>query len=198
MPEEKKLSSAQQQQKIRPKIDDIIPVCVISDKQQTVSDFVEYMRVNKMSPVWSGVYNTWKFNYKGNIICKILLPDPKNHAAGRHTDYAWVVTLNLDHLSEYEESIISQGWQNIFWNNILYCVRSKKSPSYNAMNSCIETVKQCAGGKTITMLGRELNNICYSCPITEFRGPDEMTVEIIKKLMEWERKARTDAIGMLK
>ena len=184
------MSVAQQQKKTNPKIEDIIPTCVAGDKQKAVFDFVAYMRACKMNSVWSGVFNTWKFNYKGKAICKMLLPDDANHVAGRHKDYAWVVTPILDHMSEYEKSIISEGWQNNFWNNILYCVRSNKSPSNNAMNSCIETTKLCAGGRTMTILGRELTNICFACPITEFRGPDETNVGIIKRLLELEKQAR--------
>jgi len=135
------------------------------------------MRANKMNPVWSGVFNTWKFNYKGKSICKILLPNPKIHAG---PDYSWVITPNHDHLSEYAESITSEGLQKLILDHINYCNNCSRGKC-NPM------------GRDITVFGKDYKSLCYWRPIfVHFNDPDETTVGIIKRLLELERKARDE------
>jgi hypothetical protein len=184
------MTFAQQQHKTRPKIEDVIPTCVDVDKQQAVFDFVAHMRANKMNPVWSGTFNTWKFNYKGKCICKISLPDNAKHAG---PDCSWIVTPSHEYSNEYAETITSEGLQSIFWDNIFYCVLSGKSPCSDGNKKCFEGSRGCAGGRTKQLIGKEFTNICLCCPIIEFRDPTPASVEIIKRLLELEQAARDAA-----
>ena len=79
-----------EQRRNKPPIEDVIFKHLDNKIRKTALDFIAWFRENKMQIAW----NTWKVNYKGKMICRILLPDPKNHAG---PDYAWVITLILDY-----------------------------------------------------------------------------------------------------
>ena len=119
---EQKISSLsnKEQQKIRPKIEDVIPEILSGKMRETALDFVAYVRKNKMAPGWAGITNTWNASYKGKVIYRIQLKND-GWVNDRHSKHLWVVNPHLNHLAAYEEIIISDGMQNIVWDNIGYC-----------------------------------------------------------------------------
>ena len=57
--------SRKEQERINPKPEDLIPLCLEGDMKNTALDFVAYLRTtNKNKLVWFG-RNGWKINYKG-------------------------------------------------------------------------------------------------------------------------------------
>jgi len=64
MPDEKKLTFAQQQRKNKPKIEDRIAECFTGEKAKNALDFVAWLRENKLNPGWAGT-DTWNIRFKG-------------------------------------------------------------------------------------------------------------------------------------
>jgi len=164
---EKPLTLYQQQKTTKPKIEDVIPYYINGDMKKTALDFVKYLRVNKMSPSWNGA-NQWGTVSQGKNICYISL----GNKSWRKSDY-WIINLHLTHIKNYEISIMNEGLEKIVWDNIRYC------------GHC----SGCAPGKNIPISGKEFKGICRDF-ILFICDPDETMVNDIKKLLEFEKKAR--------
>ena len=184
MSEQKIVSMTFQEQKaIKPLIEDAIIESLDGGMKKAALDFIAYMRENKMKPVWA-VTNQWKAMYRGKCICRIYI---KN---GEYDDRLcaspfWVVRLDPLYLNEYEESILSEGLQNMIWDNASYCVHKKSGTGCNPN-------KPCVGGRTMTLFGNEIKGICV-CPINvNICDPDDATINRIKKLLAFEKKARAN------
>lgn len=187
MPEEKKLTPAQQQAKDKPLIEDIIPVHLDGDVRNRAVGFVAYMRENKMKPVWASMY-TWKCVYKGKGICSIRIAISGER--GYSGPPTWVISPNIEHISMYEESILSEGLQNIIWDNLGYCKRcylcDGSSQKLKAAGLPPVHVGDCV------VLGKEIKGLCLGRPCVGVFNPDEAAVNGIKRLLELEKKARDD------
>ena len=171
------------------KIEDFIPEYLDGDKNETAFDFVAHMRENKMSFGWAGFTNAWKANCKGRCICYINIGVDE-----------WLVTPYLEHIKEYEDQIINEGLQNFVLDNVIYCAhaykykRSEGSPQIKHVGlnyPC--NIWGCAPGKDITVCSKELTNICRNGNRQHFwfHDPDEATLDAIKKLLEFEKAARS-------
>lgn len=183
------------QKKVRPKIEDIIPQYLEGDMKKSTLDFISYMRANKMSPGWAGFTNAWKAVCKRRCICYIQLGKGKGAASVKNASL--VVTPFLEHITQYEETIISEGLQHFLWDNVLYCANKPKDsfPPEEFRNYALNppcNIWNCAPGKTITVCGREMENICRNGNRQHFwfHNPDETALEAIKRFLELEQKAR--------
>ena len=190
----KELSYAQKQQKTKPKIEDLIPLYITKEKQQAALDFAAWLRYNKMSPGFSGVTDTWKASCKGNNICKIYINQAKS---------IFGIDLYLNHIEKYKETVIKADLQNFVLDNILYCVQASKLEKpddslpmkYYGSSSypCYWNSRGC-GGKTMTILGKEIFNKCNggNSQYYHFADPNEAEINAIKKLIELEKEARNN------
>lgn len=179
---EKNLTVLQQQKAAKLMIEDVILKFLDGDNKENALKFVAHLHAKKIKPVWT-LIDTWKATYKGKTIYRIrLLGDGWVKVFGKK--YSWVIDLYLDHMNEYEETIINEGLQNILWNNVYYCTRCpSKSRPFD---------KPCAGGRNITILGKEIKGVCANTiPIHAF-DPDENTLNGIKRLLELEQKVREE------
>ena len=167
------------QREIKPKVEDVLPYYLDNEMMESALLFMDYLREHKMNPRWAGVHNAWKYVYKGKPVYYIRL----GKEWVRETENVkWVVTLYLNHLSEYEDFILREGWQNIIWDDLHYC--------RNCNNGC-------APGTDRTIIGREFHGLCngilYSgrFPVN-FVNPDETASFRMKKLLELEINARKE------
>ena len=162
MSEEKPISLFNEYKKNKVTPEERIPVHIADgEKQKAALDLVSWLRANKLSPGCYGI-NRWKASNKGTGICFLLLENDSMR-----------VRLDLTYMKEYEESIMAEGLQQFVFDKISYC-------------------HHCAGckpGIDITLLGRELKDICRTM-ILYIQDPDEAAVDCIKKLLELEKKAR--------
>ena len=185
MLERKPFTLAQQQAKDKPLIEDLIPVYLDGDAKSRALGFVAYMREIKMKPVWKSTY-TWQCVYKGKNICTIRIAiDGERGYSGPPT---WVISPSIVHIAMYEGTVLSEGLQNIIWDNLGYC----------------QYCYLCGGGKKLkatglppvgigdcTVLGREMKGLCNAKPwIKGIFDPDEATISGIKRLLELEQRAR--------
>ena len=165
-----------EEEKIRPKIEEVIPLRLNGGIKTNALSFCAYLRANKTSPVWTQP-NTWVANYKGKAICWIMLYGQFN------------ISLRLNHMSEYEESIINESFQSVFWDNISYCVHD--GINGQPENHCNPN-KKCAGGMNITILGKEFYGVCSGSHSLLVKNPDESVIRAIKELLELEKQARDE------
>ena len=193
---EQKPCSLDEQKKSRPKIEDIIPKYLAGDEKKSALDFIAYLRENKMSPGWAGFTNAWKAVNKGRTICYIKLG--AGSGASNVKDNKWVVAPFLENLNKYEDKIIGENLQNLLWENVFYCVQKPKDSippeelrRYALSYPC--DIWGCAPGKDISICGKELTNICRNGNRQHFwfHDPDEVTLGFIKKLLEFEKAARS-------
>ena len=113
-----------EQKKIRPKIEDIIPQYLDGDEKKSALEFIAYLRANKMSPGWAGFTNAWKATNKGGTICYMKLG--AGSGASNIKNNKWVVAPFLENLSKYEDNIINENLQPLLWENVFYCVQKPK------------------------------------------------------------------------
>ena len=178
MSEAKNLTVLQQQKATKPTIEDVLPKNIDSDTKKAIFDFITYLSEINMPLKWTSSYG-WKAGSGKHGVCKIKFGI---------FDNIWVVILILNHRSEYEEVIIKEGWQNIFWDNANYCVhRFHEGKTHVGCNPN----KGCAGGEDRTIIGKEFNGICHCTDVraVQIRDPDETEIEIIKRLIELEQNA---------
>ncbi|MCL2816453.1 MAG: hypothetical protein FWD23_17800 [Oscillospiraceae bacterium] len=192
MADEKKLSLYQQQKAVKPLIEDLIPEHIDGDMKENALEFVAWLRANKMKPAWT-LTNQWKAVCRGRNICRIGLCSGHSAEKGRK----WVVTAYLEHLQGYEGTVIDENLQRFLWENVFYCVQKPKDspPAEEFRNYALTypcNLWGCAPGKTITVCGKELTNICRNGnrQYFWFHDPDDAAVGAIKRLLELEQKAR--------
>ena len=168
--EQKKGPSLYRRQKdAKPLIEDVIPEYLDDQMKKTALDFSAWLRENKLTPGWT-LSNTWNSRYKGKTIYTVVLGEEV-----WNNSKFWFVSLNLIHLDEYEESIVSAGLQKIVWDNIKYC----------------ESCTGCAPGRDATLFGKCCAGLCYKPDITVC-DPDGKTIDGVKKLLEFEKSARDE------
>jgi hypothetical protein len=171
-----------EQNKSKPAIEDVIPDYLCGDIKKNALDFCEYLRANKIKPVWAGA-NTWKAIYKNKPICYIrLFNDDWNKLprAAMYGGHSWVVTLYIErNMHRYEDVILKEGLQNFIWDNVHYCMLCR-SPCHGHTPPHRDTVA----------FGKEIKRICHGRELTWVFDPDEQAVNRIKRLLELEKQAR--------
>ncbi|MCL2593717.1 MAG: hypothetical protein FWD82_10205 [Defluviitaleaceae bacterium] len=163
------------QRDTKAKIEDVLPHFLDGAVLESAWSFVTFLRLEKMNPIWAGVHNAWRANNKGKALFYIRL----GKEWIRNTENVkWVIILYLNNMDSYAEKIISEGWQNIVWDDLHYC--RKPNCPYG-----------CNLGKINTILGKEFFNLCPTfINKVNFVNPGEKELKIIKKLIEFEREAR--------
>ena len=197
MSEQNDLTHLHVQRKLRPKIEDVIPLIVDKDNQQNALDFVAWLRENKMSPGWGGIHNTWNVNYKGKVLCKIaLVKTVLNNPIENH----WNCFLYLANIEKYEDLILSENLQNFIWDNLIYCVhapnidRPANAPKIKHLASMGGTCNKAKCAITVTVCGKAFEHKCgngtFRC--FWFVNSNKTELEAIKRFLELERAARKD------
>jgi len=150
-----------------------------SDVKKLVLDFFDFMQKNKMTLRSAGFGNAFKALYKGKCICYVRLKGGSDCEK-----YNWVITPYLDHIGEYEESIIEEGLQDFIWDNVFHCKRCfpEKYPEG----------RPCVPGRNITLLGKEIKEVCVGRWPIWFYDPNETEVNRIEWLLELEQQARNN------
>ena len=176
---EKKVFNIHEQQKLKPQIEDVIPVYHAENPhKKAILDFAAYMRANDMPPKWSHSFG-WAFRYKYKPICYIELLMYKGNQS-------WSVSPVLSHMDKYGDLLKDEGLCNIIWDNVCYCTH------YRGDGKGCNPNKGCAGGRSFVCLGKEFKGICGCRLGVKIYEPNETTVNGIKRLLELEKKARDE------
>jgi len=167
------------QRENKPKIEDVIPHCVAAEHQKNALSFIAWLRANKMSPGWSGVHNAWDAKCKSKTICKISLKNDGWNVNEKLKNHTWEIKLYCHNRDRYEESIVNEGLQDIIWDGLYEC------------DECLGGTKPCIGGNNYTVYGKEFKGICGHSFYTRIFDSGEAAIDGIKKLLEFEKQART-------
>jgi len=181
------LTQLHAQRELKPKVEDVIPLLVQKNVQETALEFIAWLRENKMSPSWSGVHNSWDSKCKGSTICKISLWDK------------FTITPYLVNIIDYEHLILRENIEGYVLDNVIYCShadkheRPKDAPPVKHFGLEYPCNRwNCAPGKDIFLCGTEIKNKCCNSNrrVYWFENPNPKEVEALKKLILFEWKAR--------
>jgi len=177
MPEDDKGSFLQKQIKEKPNIEDVIPEYLDGDMRKPALDFVTWLRENKMPPTFAGITNAWRYSCKGKCLYYIRLS-----VTYRREPKKWVVNPHLFNIAKYEDVIKKEGLSEFLWDNVHHCQRCfpEKYPEG----------RPCVPGRNITLLGKEVREVCSGRQPLWFHEPGGPAIECIKRLLELERAAR--------
>lgn len=168
-----KLFLAQEQQKTKPKIEDVVGDLLDGDRLKNALEFITYLRENKMNPRWFA-QNCWHTYYKGKFFCSIRIHGIKQDGiryglepGSWHFGRNWYNGFYLpDDLScEFEDSISYDNFKNFVWANV--------RPCKNCM--C------CKPGQSGIYLGKKFDSVCG----LRIENPDAEALEHTKKLIEY-------------
>ena len=171
---EEMISLSKEQQKAKPKIEDVINEQLEGDRRQNALDFIAYLRENKLNPVWTAT-NAWWVNYKGKRLVSIRVRGI--NTAGMSWGYGldpgswhighWLQGFNFpDNLNDELKQFI--------WANMQPC------------KHCM----CCAPGHSGEFLGKKFETVCYF----RIENPDSTGLEFTKNLLECKKKAITSSI----
>jgi len=143
------------------------------DEKQSLLDFLEYCKTNKM-PVRHSSGCLWGVYFKGKRAALIQITI-KGNFRGQYIfeDTSWIVsTCYLDYGSkEIEEYAEKENIKEIIWKNTSYC------------KGCLKT---CIGnqppGLCKKIVGKDFNKICLGG--VAFKNPDNEAMDCVKKLLE--------------
>jgi len=172
-----------EQKKTKPKIESVVNEHLCGVIKDNALDFITYLRENKFNPNYAGMLNAWKVTYKGRTLCYIRLFYDDMKAWSPHDNDTWVVSLYLEHLNRYEDTLINENMQNVLWDNIRgYCT--------DGCPSTKEKYRPCFPGVNITLLGKEFKRVCACYPHIWTWNPNKSTLNSVKRILELERQAR--------
>ncbi|MCL2545874.1 MAG: hypothetical protein FWE06_01600 [Oscillospiraceae bacterium] len=158
--------------KSKPKIEDVISECFGGEMKEIALDFVDYLRTNKMSPTVISI-TSWKSSCKGKVICYV------NFDKGK-----LLIIPHLNHLNTYRETAEKEELGSVLQNNLFRC---------EDCNYCMKKYPDCEPGRTITILGKQFNNICNGRAPVGIYNPCEEDVVHIKRLLDLEKNARKES-----
>jgi len=161
------------------RIEDILPKYFGGEMMETVMNFIAFLQQHKMKLKW-GVENGWQALYAKSTIVWVKLGVDK-----------WSITVCLPTINDYQDFILSEGWQDFIWNKLKlrYCWECNPNRS-------------CLGGRSGTLLGKSFERVCaVTFPLRKYykyghgvnlvyTNPDDAAIERIKKLLQLEQKAR--------
>lgn len=165
-----------QQSKTKPRPEDLIPQLLPAEQQVNATDFIDWLRENKLSPKWNAT-NKYRVDCKGKLICYVTL-FPLSQAI-------WWQTISPD--------VYSNSWE--IWINIhehdcyANCDDSLRETAWKNVNIC-KNCKTCYHGIiSRTICGKEFSRICHYGGGITIRCPDTKTLENAKKLLLMNKEA---------
>jgi len=171
MPEKIPDSLFQKQQRVRPKIEDVMVDVLEGDALINAQDFLSYLRENKLTPAW-GSANSWKVSYKNKGVCYIRF-----HGAAEYH--------NMD-AGSWHLALFSQ-----FDNHLNELISDESEEIQTLVRNHIDHSESCGGcmpGLDRKSVNKEFTNICAGTSI-QMTNPDDQLREFAKKLIALRRDA---------
>ena len=155
------MSEYQNQKTVKPKIEDVAPEILDEDKLKGLSEFLEFLKANKLTPRWLST-NSWKVMYKNKCVCFIRLNKRErlwNISHSNFTREKW--------FKDYERYMTDNEVKEYILNNI-------KPP--------LCTDRDCKGRQNMTILGKKFDSVC-NCVGFRINNPNTAELENSKKLI---------------
>ena len=166
-----KLSLAKEQQKTKPKPEDLFPGLLEGGVREAAMGFVAWLRGNKLNPSWRCA-NGWVVKFKAKNVINLNVGSrayPGGIMAGRWRIGPPLELLRGDIRHEFEDEQSYSEFKEFIWSHVNYCT------------SCVG----CGPGRTRVVLGKKFELVCNGFVI--FTNPDEKTLEYVKKMIEFEK-----------
>ena len=169
-----KLSLAEQQQKTKPKIEDVIVKILDGERQQSALEFVAYLREQKLNPRWTAT-NAWWVKYKGKNLFSIRLHG--NHGAkvyyglepgSWHTAHWLDMYLAANSPEQFDDLVNCDSFKEFLWSNMHPC------------KHCL----CCKPGLSGVYFGKVFSSTCG----VRIENSDAEGLEHTKKLIEYKKK----------
>jgi len=166
---------SEKQKNARPKIEDVINDVLCRDTLKNAEDFIAFLRANKMSPRWAST-NSWVVLHKKQHICYIRISGAAHYhnlgSGSWHISYVNYGHTNLvGYTYEHWPNMTDEDFKAMIWNNIKNCRKC-----YN-----------CTPGNSVTVLGKQFNNVCHSW--LTIKNPDIDTLTCAKKIVIMRKNA---------
>jgi len=158
MPEQKNLTVLQQQKLTKPTPEDAFSEFLVGETKDNALNFISWLRDNKLSPRWDGIYR-WKVSYKSKYICYINLPWPPSNGI-------WEVKPNRLFFWEYGKYITDDKLKKFVLDIVQF-------PGCN---------RECGRKKDVEFLGSKFDEVCACWPF-RVKNPDGATLENLKILV---------------
>ena len=160
------MTKAKQQQKEKPKIDEIVSIILKDKNLENALDLIAFIEQNKIKLKWSST-NCWQLYYKGKRIGIIRMAEKAYHmyAIG---DNSWL----FSPWDSYDivDMLSDEKSKKVIWNNVRMC------------SSC----GSCKPGFEKVVFGKKFENSCHSW--LNMINPDKETVECIKQMIFIKKK----------
>lgn len=156
------MSEYQKQKLSKPLIGDLINENLKDSIKEVSENFILFLRDNKMSPQW-GAKNSYNISYKSRRVC--ILKINKD---------SFELRINTQYNDDFNDFFSDRNEQmkSFLLDNVTYCFRCGN----------------CKPGLDISILGKDLKNACFN-PVIRIENPDEMLLDLAKKLVMLRRKA---------
>jgi len=153
---------------VKPKVEDVIYEVLADDVHEMASDFVAFLRANKLTTPWSAT-NSWKIRFKGKDVG--FLSTYGTAAYRGLTVNSWQICFTAhdfacDDTALGESCVLSDIQKNIVWSKL---------------SNCQNHPYQCNPGKSMTILGKKIENVCHQW--LYLTNPDIESLDCAKKLI---------------
>ena len=160
------MTKAKQQQKVKPKIDEVVANILNEKDLENAQDLVSFIEDSKIKLKWSST-NCWQLYYKSKRIGIIRMTE-KAYPMYALGDNSWLFSPWDSH--DVIDTLTDDKIINIIWNNVRIC------------SSC----GSCKPGFERVVFGRLFENTCHSW--LNMINPDKETVECIKQIISIKMK----------
>ena len=157
----KKETIIQEQARIKPKIEEIIPEHLDGEVKQSLYELLEFCRTNRIRYPWSAT-NIWKLQLKGKTIGMIYIGKYPCQR-GNITKNFWYTHINIEPI--FNEFIIKENLTEIIHKNVIPCAHGQKS---------------CNPGKSV-IFGKEF----HGAHGILYKNPDAESLDCMKKLLQF-------------
>lgn len=164
------MTKAKEQQKAKPKIDEIVTGILHEERLENALDLIWFIKENKISLRWSST-NCWQLYYKSKRIGIIRMTE-KAYPMYVMEANSWLFS-PWDSYDVIDNFANDENAKNIIWNNVRLC------------SNCAS----CGPGSEREVLGRLFEKTCHAW--LNMVNPDKETVECIKRMLEI-RKGQLD------
>ena len=143
------------------RLEDEINEILTGELLKNALDFAAFLKENEM--VVGGQHG--EVSYKKTPVCYI------NIAQGSEFPEPWIVYVEGDYNTIYEDVSVDERLKEITWANVHSC------------GSC----SGCRPGKTVSIFGKEFKNVCCNAELA-FYKPDAEELECLKKILKMRKR----------
>ena len=168
---------SQEQQRLKPLLEDAIKKCLSEESQRSVLAFLNYCKLNKISYAWSST-NKWYLKAKGKRIGIIWIGE--KYLGKVISDKDWYIGIGYVQLFPYDDFVIKESLQSGIVEKLVYCSKYKRNCGAS-----------CSPGETKIIFNYEYRNLCAGMWILDnntcisYKNPDYEMLNKVKRIIDF-------------